>query len=849
MSGLWTEVMGGLVGRDDTGMQIALADQDTRFEQDEWLVIVNIVILCFTIIGAATILLSMGYNEFVKGRPGTTRTRIVQALIICDFMLGVVGLISSSMSLSPEKRLMVHGTDACSGLGFLFVTLLWTEHLWTLTLAIATFMILIYPLHGVTLWLERRWYLLWAVVWVIAVTVAIIGYTVYGFFPTGGVCYYGDNAGLYSELIQFIPRAIVCAVISILYARLFVFLRRPDRIRTMQSNSSNGITYESVSEPDTPRRRSRFGSLLPDIFKRHQNGPAGDELNMRQLPDEPAELDGMILNGIESAKQPRRTTIDSAVQSPTAEIPPWERVELPPFQIDGERFGGPNSATATPSAPWSGWKGLGGKKRSVTGHNPPSSAPVSPPTRSHSRFGSHSSDNHPQQPSERVEPSIKSASGMQSDTPRFPTHYSPVMPTLPTEIVSSHSYSASGSASGSMSSGPSRHRRSSVLSTMVDPMSSSSPSPSQPISSGVVNPRHDWSPRYERQRLSIPTVVEGEVSTLTSQPPSVSVSRSNSAHNTPRLQPLPLSHPISPTRPRAPSESSSLRPLSPRASPRTHSVSDAEMGLSSRSGQGRDEEGDEDAWDLMKMLSEAPPGGGDDRFAPRDGEQFELVPESMASYLNRKTALLMLWFPLGYLFLFSVSLIRLIYDFAGRPPESLRAISRWLILSQGLLDAVIYGIVEWHTKRVVRKRVRKGTFSPRQSSTGNPTGSRSGNMTGMFKGLGSRFTGGGGVTSAGGGSGLVSAVGSRYPRGGSAMNSRIDREVDETEGEEGVDVEMDRDNSQKASSEDTTTTTATTTAVGSSTRAGGGSSSTAGTGDDKEKGVRFEEDELGKPIP
>lgn len=38
------------------------------------------------------------------------------------------------------------------------------------------------------------------------------------------------------------------------------------------------------------------------------------------------------------------------------------------------------------------------------------------------------------------------------------------------------------------------------------------------------------------------------------------------------------------------------------------------------------------------------------------------------------------------------------------------------MFGQGLLDAIIYGLVEWHTKRVVRRRVRQGTFSPRGSN-------------------------------------------------------------------------------------------------------------------------------------
>ena len=57
---------------------------------------------------------------------------------------------------------------------------------------------------------------------------------------------------------------------------------------------------------------------------------------------------------------------------------------------------------------------------------------------------------------------------------------------------------------------------------------------------------------------------------------------------------------------------------------------------------------EDDDWDLMRVLQQVePPKSAGDRFAPAEGEAVEFVQESMASYLNRKTALLMLWFPLG----------------------------------------------------------------------------------------------------------------------------------------------------------------------------------------------------------
>jgi len=58
-----------------------------------------------------------------------------------------------------------------------------------------------------------------------------------------------------------------------------------------------------------------------------------------------------------------------------------------------------------------------------------------------------------------------------------------------------------------------------------------------------------------------------------------------------------------------------------------------------------EEEESDGEMDLMRMLAQDSEPVDQQRRGSR--EEYELVPESMASYLNRKTALLMLWFPLG----------------------------------------------------------------------------------------------------------------------------------------------------------------------------------------------------------
>lgn len=104
------------------------------------------------------ILGSMAWLEY-RGRPSTTRTRLVQALVLSDLVLGyvistyfmkdpilmlsIVGLIGNAIEISPGQRL-VAGTATCDGLGFMLIAVLWTEHVWTLCLAIGTYLILIH---------------------------------------------------------------------------------------------------------------------------------------------------------------------------------------------------------------------------------------------------------------------------------------------------------------------------------------------------------------------------------------------------------------------------------------------------------------------------------------------------------------------------------------------------------------------------------------------------------------------------------------------------------------------------------------------------------------------------------
>ncbi|WVN89355.1 uncharacterized protein L203_104578 [Cryptococcus depauperatus CBS 7841] len=662
----------------------AFVQQTAVEESTRWMVTVNVVILCLTTLGAATILISMAINEFIHGRPGTTRTRIVQALIVSDLVLGITGLISSSLTLEGDGHRIAHGTRACSGLGLVLIAVLWTEHLWTVTLAFATYMMLI---HVMTLVLEQKWYLLWILVWLLSITAAIVGQEVYGFYPASGICFYGDNAGIYADLIQFIPRAAVCVTITILYSRLIVFLCRPDQISI--SHSRDAYSSEHIFETDTSSRKMSMLNPFTRMFQfKHDrcesqepkkqlvetasHGSFGDSLDM---PAKEVPRPAFRTTSIPFFKVDSQPITSNTVN--IADLPPWEHVELPPFQVGGEKFGGPFAPTRSTSL-WGSWKGMNGWIRHLVG-----SETISTQQQAIQRIETVSPDGS--YPAVNTTDSNVSVTGNDLAVDDTCTVFHSRRRTIQLSKVLKQNREEDSSSTNARTSISLQKCKGNLGIPVANP----SWLIAKPLSP-VIYGNDSMSPSasvllIQTREPSIKTAVNEVENIESCQKISIILERKKKPEPLPSVNYYP----------------------SPHSSVRQTIVPSVELDAPPTSvAQSEDEE-----WDLMRMLT-AVPAQPDDVFTSFNEENNELVPESMASYLNRKTALLMLWFPLGYILLFSVSLIRLIYHFVGDPPHSLRAISRWFVLAQGLLDAIIYGFVEWLTKRVIHRRVRRGTFSP-----------------------------------------------------------------------------------------------------------------------------------------
>ncbi|KAJ9103830.1 hypothetical protein QFC21_002292 [Naganishia friedmannii] len=768
LSALQGRAVADVMPRSDFYHKLALGN-DTQgidrnsIENDIWVSVVDVVILAFTIIGAGAILINMLSRE-LRGRAATVRTRLVQGLVVSDFALGIVAMITSSRKLQGKP--FVSGSQGCDGFGLLLVAILWTEHIWTFTLAFATYMILIYPLHKLTRIFERRWRYCYIFIWGLSFGSAVLTYELYGYWASGGLCYYGSNSGLYGELMQFLPRALVFISICFFYARLYVFLRRPDRIKASFSGSGRKnsgaqqsdpeYTYQSATssmiaarEAQTSNAKEKMGFQFAKFsFKKRE--PAGEAV---ELDEKKVRSKNVRQGNVGVGSQPLIQTRDFAGQgdrsrsgsdeSKTSEIPPWEKLELPAFQIDGQRYGGSSSSGGS-SKPGSGWgelkpfgKKSGGSKRPTSSGSAKSGNKLAIQKRDRTRSAqvapaaglSSSQQRESLQQGERSitgarDPSSSLFSEYEGMGPRTiitapsPQQHMGPFPALPDQFEeggpTDTGYQTPHSAEEiapdqQLPPGMQRNdQMGGVLAPVVALDSSSPSSHSSPRS--LIEPSRQTSVEHS-QLVSIrrdSALWGGETDSRRGSGPVSFI--------------LPISHKEEPCEMGSEKAfGSSTQSGSEQGFPAGSSGEN----LTGRRPSGTVEEGlmsaededDGDDMDFAQMLAASHVGGNHEPTGSRtnragsDGTVF--VQESTASYLNRKTAMLMLYFPLA----------------ANGSPKPLRVIARWFVFSQGAVDAIIYGIVEVNPvillriKRGVRKKVRKGLISPGSSRGGNGTGS------------------------------------------------------------------------------------------------------------------------------
>ncbi|WVW79957.1 hypothetical protein I302_101930 [Kwoniella bestiolae CBS 10118] len=559
------------------------------------------IISGLTLLAASYLLVSL-----IKQGRGKLRVRLLIGMVVSDIILGLVALPPEIMFLAGKSPRS--GSPSCDALAFLLTSVLFSQHLWTLAIAFATYLLLTHPLSSLTSAFERYSWAVAPLIWTISIAHSAIWHGTVGWVNTGSLCYYGTmERGLDRDLIQFIPRAIVFVVIIVLYSRLFRFLRRPDTIQL-------STQFMAGTQPD-----------MSATHGENQNSPGGQVNGNGERNGSGSGTGSKLFRPIMKLGR------GSSTKDPVNPDAPWEALE---FVTVGGAYGGrltnntpihTSTIEFTPTVP----SGILLASR-----------PVSPELIS---------------PGHEIKDPFVSAPNTANPS-RYPS-------------------------TSSEASGPSSSSKKSDTYTVVTPELNYQPDPPGSIDSTtkLVTPDTlSQIPTIQRHHVLSPVLSQGSKADLDLDLTDDNLGVYNEANTT-----LPNGR-------------------------RRSSLVEFDDGAAS-DGEDRRPSGQTLKEFFQEYQVDDPNSTNLDNGVKRgsaSGSRGGPPQISASAYFNRQASLLMLYFPLAYMLVFSVSLVRLVYDMVhGQPTPVLSIMSSWLVLSVGLIDGAVYGIAELMVKAKVRRKM------------------------------------------------------------------------------------------------------------------------------------------------
>lgn len=498
-----------------------------------------------------------------------------------------------------------------------------------------------------------------------------------GFAFRSGFCYNDPTKGpkYFGDIFALVPRGIVLIIVVAMYSNLFIFLRRPDRISSPTSSQVDEVNVRSTTSSAEAGHKwwNRKRALGADIPGEDDASPAAN----RRMSTHP--------QAAKVVTPPVRP--DLTVRSPSEKGAPWENLDL---HVPDVTFGA--YVDSRPTVP---------RRSSMANMNP--SDPAS--SRLASRRGSAVAFCTPLAPMQSLDVPL---SLLTPPTPTQPMEHNFSFPPRTPVSPSSHTTTLHAPASPLHPSHSAGY---------------SSPSSQTPL---VLPPPRTQSPHRESSEGSTLSQAhdddedDGENTDSSSDVDSLSPPEKRRGH---ALSSKPRS--------RKQSHAMSLKEILEQTGPPMSSSQPMTPGGGGSSSYGAYGAGKTEDQNKSGSGTVTGTGSGSDGFVGQ---------ESMNAYLNRKASLLMILFPIAvslpsptllsahrrgrktqltlplsgplsrsqYVALFSVSLVRIICDFVvANPIAYLSGLSRWMIFSQGIVDFVIYGVVEIRVKRAVRRKVSR----------------------------------------------------------------------------------------------------------------------------------------------
>jgi hypothetical protein len=234
--------------------------------------IIDLVICIASVIGALTIIIPYCFNR----RSRKLRHSLILGLATSDMMSSLI--ITSTTVFLVNGGNLTEATRFCTFAGYVFSTAIFTQHLWNLSIASITYMILVHPLSPLVGKIERHLVWLWPLFWAVALIVNGGAWSYTGFKNSDGYCTFNSSiGGDFVNIFQFVPRAFVVCVILILYTKLFFFLRRINLFAAAANRSTQTGQNAASQDHTASQQRSRGNLSIAIPMQERKDGSRTDD--------------------------------------------------------------------------------------------------------------------------------------------------------------------------------------------------------------------------------------------------------------------------------------------------------------------------------------------------------------------------------------------------------------------------------------------------------------------------------------------------------------------------------------------------------------------------------------------
>lgn len=677
----------------------------------------------------------------------------------------------------------------CTFAGYIFATSIWTQHLWNLSIAVITYMILVRPLSSIIHRVEKHLALLWPTFWAISLVVNGVAWGVVGFGDVGGYCSFDPQRGgpLFSAIFQFVPRATVVVIIIVLYTHLFFFLRRTNLFSKAASRTSRPRGTGSGTG-SSPLVRSGAGAGATDSQGARSGagtGPEGDVAGHPRSTKRNEARDSQHGSFILNQAADTNSTLGGSVTFFKHLLTPSSKRRSSEATSSGHARSASTQDKASDAPRGAGYDDIEmvATQGYVNGAGSSNDAVADV-------IGNHGDEDEEIEVNEKGSPSTLAPSP--SDIEASPRELEPLgtAPILAPSAVPKLQNKAHASVKRPSTAGSAKtHDRPHIVipprpSTGAGPIPSRSMTQEEADDTESVDSNYDtWlrkqnsssspfqtmtprrdvrdfgmtsAPREHLKHYSLtPSGVESykralETGTPSPVLPCSPVSRRVMDASTPRDQSpaarrqteantasLPVNDPICTTKETTETKPAPSNPTyeevlgddwtwgmavsTPGGGERRQGV--AHRSLATPTASSLDATGaarQKGWWHGLRGTGGAKRRDGSNGVGSNETSSSESTGvhgvESLGSTLNRQASVLLLLYPAVYCLLFSISIIRIIVDLAGpskdaagvrgKQDDALHAISRWTIFAQGMIDAVVFQVVERQFRRRMKRKRR-----------------------------------------------------------------------------------------------------------------------------------------------